>query len=206
MHRIIRGTIPASSFPDNRYEVRIMALKATIVVGNPKPKSRTLKVAETLVEKLLREGSYELEVIDLAEHTAEIFAWPSDEMAALNARVAESDLAVFASPTYKATYTGLLKAFLDRYPANGLAGVTAIPVLTGADLTHSMGPTVNLAPLLVELGATVPGRGFYFVAGQMDRLDEIVETAAQEYIANLDRLAAVAGATRSLASASAPVS
>jgi FMN reductase len=183
-----------------------MALKATIVVGNPKPRSRTLKVAETLVEKLLVEGSYELEVIDLADHTAEIFAWPSEEMAALNARVAESDLAVFASPTYKATYTGLLKAFLDRYPANGLSGVTAIPVLTGADLTHSMGPTVNLAPLLVELGATVPGRGFYFVAGQMDRLDEIVESAAQEYIANLGRLATVAGAARSLTPASAPVS
>ena len=71
-------------------------------------------------------------------------------MAALNASVAESDLVVFASPTYKATYTGLLKAFLDRYPANGLAGVTAIPVHTGADYSHAMGPTYNLAPLLVH--------------------------------------------------------
>ncbi|NQX35002.1 NADPH-dependent FMN reductase [Herbiconiux sp. VKM Ac-2851] len=179
-----------------------MALKVTIVVGNPKPKSRTLKVAETLVEKLLVPGSYELEIIDLADHTGEIFAWPSDTMAALNERVAASDLAVFASPTYKASYTGLLKAFLDRYPANGLAGVTAIPVHTGGDLTHAMGPTVNLAPLLVELGAVVPGRGFYFVAGQMDHLDEIVSQAAAEYARNLARLAVVAGAA---ASHSAPV-
>jgi FMN reductase len=169
-----------------------MTLRVSIIVGNPKPRSRTLKVAETLVEKLLASGSYEVETIDLADHTDEIFAWPSEKMAALNASVAASDLAVFASPTYKATYTGLLKAFLDRYPANGLAGVTAIPVLTGADLSHSMGPTVNLAPLLVELGATVPGRGFYFVAGQMDHLDEIVQTAADEYAANLRRLASVA--------------
>ena len=175
-----------------------MALKATIVVGNPKPKSRTLKVAETLIEKLLAPGSYELETIDLADHAAEIFAWPSEEMAALNNRVAESDLAVFASPTYKASYTGLLKAFLDRYPTNGLTGVTAIPVHTGGDLTHAMGPTVNLAPLLVELGAVVPGRGFYFVAGQMDRLDEAVAQAAAEYTANLTHLAQVATATASL--------
>ncbi|GAB3600152.1 hypothetical protein GCM10027408_25050 [Microbacterium tumbae] len=173
-----------------------MSLRVTIVVGNPKPKSRTLKVAETLVEQLLESGSYDLEVIDLAEHTARIFAWPSEEMAALNARVAESDLAVFASPTYKATYTGLLKAFLDRYPANGLSGVTAIPVLTGADQTHSMGPTVNLAPLLVELGAVVPGRGLYFVAGQMDQVEDIVAVAAAEYAANLSRLAALASRTR----------
>jgi FMN reductase len=65
-----------------------------------------------------------------------------------------------------------------------------------------MGPTVNLAPLLVELGAVVPGRGFYFVAGQMDHLDEIVSQAAAEYARNLGRLAVVAGAA---ASSSAPV-
>lgn len=169
-----------------------MRLKATIVVGNPKPMSRTLTVAKTLVEKLLDPGHYVLEIIDLADHTAEIFAWPSDEMAALNARVAESDLVVFASPTYKASYTGLLKAFLDRYPTNGLSGVTAIPVHTGGDLTHAMSPTVNLAPLLVELGAVVPGRGFYFVSNQMDRLEEIARQAAAEYAANLACLAKVA--------------
>ena len=169
-----------------------MTLQVAIVVGNPKPKSRTLKVAETFLGKLLPDATYDLEVIDLADHTDEVLAWPSEKMDALNARVAASDLAIFASPTYKATYTGLLKAFLDRYSANGLAGVTAIPVLTGADLTHSMGPTVNLAPLLAELGAIVPGRGFYFVIGQMDRLDEVAQAAAEEYQSNLRRIAAVA--------------
>lgn len=173
-----------------------MTLKVSIVAGNPKPQSRTLKVAQVLVEKLFEAGSYELEVIDLAEHVEDIFAWPSEKMASLNAGVAASDVAVFASPTYKATYTGLLKAFLDRYPANALAGVTGIPVMTGADQAHSMGPTVNLAPLLVELGATVPGRGFYFVTGQMDHLDELVQAASDEYAANLARLGNVATATR----------
>jgi FMN reductase len=166
-----------------------MTLKVSIVVGNPKPKSRTLKVAETLVAKLLTGAAYDLEIIDLADHIDDVLVWPSEKMDALNERVASSDLAIFASPTYKATYTGLLKSFLDRYPANGLTGLTAIPVLTGADLTHSMGPTVNLAPLLVELGATVPGRGFYFVISQMDRLDEIVQAAADEYATNLRRIA-----------------
>lgn len=173
-----------------------MPLKVMVVVGNPKPASRTRKVAELLVDKLLAPGSYDLEVIDLADHTGEIFAWPSEQMSAMNAAVADSDLVVFASPTYKATYTGLLKAFLDRYPANGLSGVTAIPVHTGADFTHSMGPTFTLAPLLTELGATVPGHGFYLALSQMDKLDEVVETAAAEYAANLAALAKVAAATR----------
>lgn len=176
-------------------------MKATIVVGNPKPRSRTRKVAETLARNLLAADDHDLEVIDLADHSAEIFAWPSERMAELNARVAGSDLVLFASPTYKATYTGLLKAFLDRYPANGLAGVVAIPVFTGADLTHSMGPNVTLAPLLMELGAIVPGRGLYFVASQMDQLDDIIRTAADEYAANFSRLFSVATGIRPVGAA-----
>lgn len=160
-------------------------LKVSIVVGNPKAQSRTLRVAETLVRALLEEGSYESTVIDLAEHTDHIFRWPSDHMAVLNQTVAESNLVVVGSPTYKATYTGLLKSFLDRYPHNGLRGVTAIPVMTGADLSHSMGPEVNLRPLLVELGASVPTRGLYFVASQMDHMEEIVAAWADENAAVL---------------------
>jgi FMN reductase len=57
-----------------------------------------------------------------------------------------------------------------------------------------MGPTVNLAPLLVELGAIVPGRGLYFVIGQMDRLDEVLQAAADQYAEALSRTAKVAAA------------
>jgi FMN reductase len=172
----------------------MMTLKLSIVVGNPKPKSRTLKIATVLAEKLFRSASRDAEIIDLADYRDEILTWPSEKMDALNARVADSDVAIFASPTYKATYTGLLKLFLDRYPSNGLAGLMAIPLLTGADQTHAMGPTVNLAPLLMELGAVVPGRGFYFIISQLDRLDEIVQAAADQYATNLRRIANVAAA------------
>lgn len=165
-------------------------LRITIVVGNPKPASRTRRVAEALVDKMFGPGQ-EIQIIELADYTGQIFDWPSPELAALNDRVAASDVAVLASPTYKAAYTGLLKAFLDRYPASGLAGVTAIPVFTGADLSHSMGPNVSLAPLLAELGAVVLGGGFYFVTAHMDRLDEITQIAADGYIERIARVARV---------------
>ncbi|GAA3905471.1 NADPH-dependent FMN reductase [Microbacterium invictum] len=169
-------------------------LNVTIVVGNPKPMSRTRLIAETLVEKLIPADVRTLDVIDLADYLDEVLRWQSESMAALTDAVARSDLAVFATPTYKATYTGLLKCFLDRYPANGLAGVTAIPVHTGADLTHSMGATFTLAPLLAELGAIVPGRGFHLPMGQLAELDEATERAAAEYTANLRRIARLAPA------------
>lgn len=155
-------------------------LKVTIVVGNPKPQSRTARIAEMLIRHIFDAKKVDLEIIDLAEHVGELFAWPSPEMLELNERVAKSDFAVFASPTYKASYTGLLKAFLDRYPANGLHGLTAIAVMTGADFCHSMAPTVNLIPLLLELGAIVPTRGLYFNVAQFDQINELVVTRCEE--------------------------
>ena len=41
---------------------------------------------------------------------------------------------VVASPTYKATYAGLLKLFLDRLGGESLAGVTAVPLMLGRAL------------------------------------------------------------------------
>jgi len=185
------GPLSMSSVANLLSWVNYMTLKVTIVVGNPKPASRTLKLAELLVHKLLGTQPFTLDIIDLADHTAEIFAWPSEHMAELNANAASSHLLVVASPTYKATYTGLLKAFLDRYPANALKGVVAIPVMTGADDGHSMAPVVNLGPLLVELGASVPFRGFYFPLTKMAQLDELVDAAADEYAVVLEVMRAL---------------
>jgi len=161
-------------------------LKVTVVVGNPKPKSRTAQIATCVVEHLCAADTYSLALIDLADRGDEIFAWPSEKMTKLNEQVAASDLVIFASPTYKGTYTGLLKAFLDSYPNLGLAGVVAIPVMTGADTRHALAPEVSLRPLLVELGAVVPTQGLYFVMDQMDEIDEVVGAWARESALRID--------------------
>lgn len=155
-------------------------IKVNVVVGNPKRQSRTAHLATRLVEVLLERGCYEISVIDLAEHAGRIFDWPCEEMSALNRQVAQSDLIIAASPTYKAAYTGLLKAFFDRYPNLGLRGVLAIPVMTGNDARHAMATETSLRPLLVELGAIVPTHGLYFVMNQMADADVVLEEWARE--------------------------
>ncbi|GAA1380603.1 hypothetical protein GCM10009613_05220 [Pseudonocardia kongjuensis] len=153
----------------------IAVLQVSVVVGNPKPRSRTARVATAVAEKLLDPGTFRITTVDLADHAHDLFRWPCTELTAINDRVAASDLVVVASPTYKATYTGLLKAFLDRYPNQGLRGVVAVPVMTGSDPRHAMGPEVHLRPLLVELGAVLPTPGLFFVTEGMDRLDTLVD-------------------------------
>ena len=88
---------------------------------------------------------------------------------------------VCALPTYKASYTGLLKIFLDLFPGGGLRGVTAFPVMPGAGPHHALAPELLLKPVLVELGATCPMRGLYLLDSEWETspaLDERVPAAS----------------------------
>ncbi len=87
--------------------------RVAVVVGNPKPQSRTLTAA-TYVARELAGREPDL-VVDLAELGARLLDWKDPTVAELVAEVGAADLVVVASPTYKATYTGLLKLFLDRF-------------------------------------------------------------------------------------------
>jgi len=166
-------------------------MELSIVVGNPKPRSRTLQIAEAVAERVAgATGASVARTVDLCDHAADLFAWPHEGLAALNDAVAASDYLVIASPTYKAAYTGLLKAFLDRYPSNGLDGVTAFPVMTGASLVHAMAIDTQLRPVLVELGASVPTRGLFFEMSQMGHLEDVVDAWAEANLARLTRAGA----------------
>jgi FMN reductase len=130
-----------------------------IVVGNPKPRSRTFQAAHLIVEKLT--GRPPDLVLDLADYGAALLDWKDPGVALAVAQVQAADLLVVASPTYKATYTGLLKLFLDRFGAGSLAGVTAIPLMLGGDWRHALAPEAFLKPVLAELGASSPTRGLF---------------------------------------------
>jgi FMN reductase len=148
----------------------------TVVVGNPNPRSRTRQIAEAVADAVAAiVGETTRTVIDLIDVAEMLFDSTNQTVAALNETVAQSDFVIIATPTYKAAYTGLLKAFLDRYDTNGLANVVAIPVMTGGSPAHALAPDTTLRPLLVELGASVPTRSLYFLTAQMQQLPEIVQ-------------------------------
>jgi len=160
-------------------------MRIAVVTGNPKPASRThgaaLAVAGALsaalagpVTRVTPAAPGAHLVVDLSEHAPSLFDSSAAELSRLTAEVAAADIAIFASPTYKAAYTGMLKAFLDRYGSNGLAGTIAVPVMTGGWAGHSLAVEVHLRPVLVELGATIPARGLYITEPEFGELDAAV--------------------------------
>jgi FMN reductase len=132
-----------------------------IVVGNPKPQSRTLAAAQYLASELA--GSSPDVVIDVVDLGAGLLGWGDAAVAEAVAAVQSVDLLVVASPTYKATYTGLLKLFLDQIAGGSLAGVVAVPLMLGAGPAHALAPEVSLKPVLAELGASTPTKALYLL-------------------------------------------
>jgi FMN reductase len=174
-------------------------MRIAIVTGNPKPASRTHGVALAVADALAAELPAQLDqdgaqvdfdehlVVDLAEYAPGLFDFSHAELSRLTAEVAAADIAVFASPTYKAAYTGMLKAFLDRYGSNGLAGTVAVPVMTGGWAGHLLAVEVHLRPVLVELGATVPARGLYVTEPELANTDAAVAKWAQAAVPLIGR-------------------
>jgi FMN reductase len=130
-----------------------------VVVGNPKAASRTLSVAVDIAERVSG-GAPDL-VIDLATVGAKLLDWSDSEATALVTAVQSADVAVIASPTYKASFSGLLKLFLDRFGAGSMAGVLTVPVMVGAGDVHALAVEVFLKPVLAELGASCVGPGIF---------------------------------------------
>ncbi|MGY1812645.1 NADPH-dependent FMN reductase [Blastococcus sp. SYSU D00820] len=154
-------------------------MSTVVVVGNPKPHSRTRAAAETVLERLT--GAPADRVVDVVDLGAGLLGRgdPAVDEAVTALRAAE--VAVVASPTYKGTYTGLLKLFLDQVGTGDLAGVVAVPLMLGAGPGHAHAPDLLLKPVLVELGATTPTRGLYLLDRSWDDpavLDPWLATAA----------------------------
>lgn len=137
-------------------------MRTCVVVGNPKPASRTLDAARLLATSLA--GAPPDLVVDVVDLGQRLLGWGDEEVASLVRDVGTCDLAVVASPTFKATYTGLLKLFLDQLAGGtGLAGVVAVPLMLGAGPAHALAPELLLKPVLAELGATTALPGLYLL-------------------------------------------
>jgi len=159
-----------------------MTRTTAVVVGNPKPASRTLAAATYVAREL--SGRDAGLVVDLATLGGRLLDWQDPGIASLVDEVGSADLVVVACPTYKGTYTGLLKLFLDRFATDGLSGV-AVPLMLGGGPAHALAPELTLRPVLAEIGG-ITVRGHYVLDSRHDDPDA--------YAAWLDQVRPVVGA------------
>lgn len=153
----------------------------TILVGNPKRLSRTLTTAEALATALASELGSEPRAtsIDLAELYLDGIEPPHDGFEHAAEQIRSSDVLVVGTPVYKASFTGLLKLFLDQLPPHALEGVVAVPVTIAASAEHRLLADLQLRPVLTELGARLPVPSLTLHESELSELPEHIGAWAE---------------------------
>ncbi|MFB8396143.1 NADPH-dependent FMN reductase [Streptomyces yangpuensis] len=147
--------------------------KLLALTGSPSAHSRTAVVADHALRHLTHAHvGFETATLAVRElPAADLLAARRGEpeiRRALEA-VAEADGLIIATPVYKASYTGLLKAFLDLLPQDGLAGKTVLPLATGGSLAHVLTIDYALRPVLTALGARHVTAGRFVLDSTVER-------------------------------------
>lgn len=135
------------------------------------------------------------ELVELSQLSADgLLGRTADpDVEAAVAAASGASILVLASPVYRATVAGALKAFLDRFPTGGLTGVAVVLVATAAVPEHYLSLDTSGRALVASLeGWTVP-TVVYATSG--DVVDGQVGDAVRERLARaLDEAALVASA------------
>jgi len=135
------------------------ALRAVAISGSPRAPSKSKLLAEMMLAEIARDR-YVTSMIDVAALPAEALAARATSPAidAAIAEVGAARIVIAASPTYRALYTGVMKAFFDLMPPAQLLGKVCVPIQTGAAAEHFLAIEYGMRPLFASLdGVSIAG-------------------------------------------------
>lgn len=141
-------------------------MSVVAVSGNLSHPSRTSVLAELAATEIARALNTDVQTVRVAEHGAALGGalslqqLPPVVLAAYEA-VFAAQVLVIATPVYKASYTGLLKHFLDLIDPQRLQGKVVVLAATGGSDHHALVIEHQLRPLLAFFGAYTVPTGLY---------------------------------------------
>jgi FMN reductase len=124
------------------------------LAGSPSAPSRSTALLRLALSRLDDGVAHsELALRDLPP--AALVRGDFDDPAIRRARdqLAAARLVVVATPIYKASFSGLLKTFLDLLPQDALRGKSVLALATGGSPAHLLALDYALKPVLAALGA-----------------------------------------------------
>ncbi|OZI74873.1 NADPH-dependent FMN reductase [Bordetella genomosp. 12] len=175
------------------------------LAGSPSQRSRSTSLLRHVGQALARHG-HDIDELGLQDVPAQDLIegrYASPAAAALRARVADARVLIVASPIYKASLAGGLKALLDLLDEKALAGKVVLPIATGGSAAHLLALEYGIKPVLSALGARHILAGVYATdkevgfdeAGAL-RITDAIQERLDEAVASV--LAAI-GPVRSIA-------
>jgi FMN reductase len=162
------------------------------ILGSVTPPGRLSAAISRAVDRAASAG-HDVELFDLADLRLGFVGRPADDPANADAaRVVEAitaaEAVLFATPVYRASFTGALKNLLDALPAESLMAKPCGIVAMGATPHHFLGVDRHLRDVLSWFGALTAPVSVYltntdFTTGELSEaaaksLDELVATLA----------------------------
>lgn len=164
------------------------------IAGSPSHPSRTYSLLEYASHWLEQEG-IQTTIVAVRDLPAEDLIFGRYDSPALNpakSLIEQADGLIIATPIYKASFTGVLKAFLDLLPQKSLVGKVLFPLATGGTIAHYLALDYGLKPVLSELGAQHFINTVYAIDQQIQRqqdggilLEEELEQRLQRSLSEL---------------------
>ncbi|MFJ3640433.1 NADPH-dependent FMN reductase [Streptomyces sp. NPDC090108] len=171
------------------------------VSGSPSATSRTARLLRHLDQRLTAQG-HEVIPLDVRTVPAEALLGADPRHPAVVAAAglfARADGIVIATPVYKASYSGVLKALLDLLPQYALTGKTVLPLATGGSTAHVLALDYALRPVLNSMGADHIVQGWFTldsdIAVREDGSVTVAPSAAEALGQVVDRFSAALGRT-----------
>ena len=176
------------------------------IAGSPQENSRSRRLLDFLAAELAKQGIV-VEILSVRDlPAADLLHARVDSPAITNARaqVARANGILIATPVYKASYAGLLKAFLDLLPQNALQGKVVLPLTTGGSVApHTLALDYGLRPVLAAIGSPQVLGGLYVLDSQLNGatdqalqlepdIDVRLREGLQQFLKALDGLAPTA--------------
>jgi FMN reductase len=115
--------------------------------------------------------------------------WDSPAFNAAKQEIEQARGVVVATPVYKASYSGVLKTFLDILPQTAFRGKTLLPIMSGGSPGHLLAIDYALKPVLAALGATDVLQGVYTVDTQFTKSPDGTLAIADEILERLEKAA-----------------
>jgi FMN reductase len=151
------------------------------ISSSPSPTSKTAKIADYVLQRIsgpmlmtrhirLRDMDPEALVSAKSSHVS---------VARTVTALEQADGLIVTTPIFKASYSGLLKIFLDLLPQFALAGKAILPIATGGSLAHLLALDYSLRPVLQSMGARHIVQSLFVPESEIQVVDDQLQIGEQ---------------------------
>ena len=157
-------------------------MSIVVINGTNNASSRVNAIAHYISEKV---QATTINVFDLPANDLLRTNFASQAIQDANETVEKANVIVLLTPIYKASFTGILKTYIDLLPEKAFVGKTIIPIIVGGTERHQLVIDFSLKPLASALGATQILQGVFVHDQQIQRNNEAFDINS-EVITRID--------------------